>query len=54
MANANNDPGGALKAALDVYLAALPADEFNALVARTREPDELGTTPTQNLATTHH
>ena len=37
MANGNSDPHGALKAALDVYVAALPDDEFTALVARTRD-----------------
>ncbi len=50
MANANDDPNaypagwgyqqpqaGALQAALDVYVAALSDDEFNELVARTRD-----------------
>lgn len=54
MANGNSDPHGALKAALDVYVAALPDEEFSALVARTREqtPTSVVDSPTRQLTPT--
>lgn len=39
---ANPNPTQILLAGIDAYLAALPANEFDDLVARTRDPEEPG------------